>query len=342
MSESPYIAVASEQDFQAKVIEASHQTLVLVDFWAPWCGPCRALTPTLEKLAVDYTGRFRLVKINVDENTQIAAQMQVYSLPTVKFISQGNLVDEFMGAVPESTVREMLERHLPLLSELKADDVLDLWQSGEYERATAEFQRLLTEDKKNAVALIGMGLEHFRRGELESAEEHLRRVNEVRLESLQNGRELMRLSTELRAKLYLAQGAQTPADSTPAPLAERFREACRNALSYVVDNVVVDNGIVDNVVVDNGVVESNALESNAIESGILESNALENKPANHRALENSLAEQALESFLHIIKTDRKFAQDGGRKAFLATLDLLPADSSLVRDYRAQLSNLIFR
>ena len=101
---------ASLENFQEKVGEACMQTPVVVDFWAPWCAPCQTLKPMLEKLAEEYKGRFLLAKINSDENPEIAQHFGVRSIPSVKVLYQGQLVDEFNGALPESQVRAFLDR----------------------------------------------------------------------------------------------------------------------------------------------------------------------------------------------------------------------------------------
>ena len=99
--------------FDAVVIEGSRKTPVLVDFWAPWCVTCRALTPTLEKLAAEYDGRFVLAKLNSDENPELAARYGVRGIPNVKAFVNGQIVDEFSGALSESGVREFLDRVVP-------------------------------------------------------------------------------------------------------------------------------------------------------------------------------------------------------------------------------------
>lgn len=98
------------KSFAVDVIEASKQVPVLVDFWAPWCGPCKQLTPILEKIVREAKGKVRLVKINIDENQQIATQMRVQSIPAVFAFVNGQPVDGFMGALPESQIKQFIER----------------------------------------------------------------------------------------------------------------------------------------------------------------------------------------------------------------------------------------
>ncbi|MBS4019220.1 MAG: tetratricopeptide repeat protein [Dechloromonas sp.] len=100
----------SIEEFEVKVLQASLQVPVVVDFWAPWCGPCQTLKPMLEKLAEEYQGRFLLAKVNSDEYPQLAGHFGVRSIPSIKVVFQGQLVDEFNGALPEGQVRQFLDR----------------------------------------------------------------------------------------------------------------------------------------------------------------------------------------------------------------------------------------
>ncbi len=110
---SPFAYDVDQSNFQKLVIETSMTTLVVADFWAEWCGPCKALKPILEKLAEEYAGRFILAKINTEQNQELASQFGVRGIPNVKAIYNGVLVDEFSGALPEAQVREFIERNIP-------------------------------------------------------------------------------------------------------------------------------------------------------------------------------------------------------------------------------------
>ena len=112
------------QNFEDEVIAASMTTPVLVDFWAPWCGPCKSLGPVLEKLEEAYAGRFKLVKINSDEEQQLAAAFGIRSIPTCVLMVNGQPVDGFMGALPEGQVREFLDKHVPGEAELQGKNLV--------------------------------------------------------------------------------------------------------------------------------------------------------------------------------------------------------------------------
>ena len=109
---SALIADVTELDFEEKVLLASTRRPVLVDFWAPWCGPCRQLAPVLEKIATEFAGRLDVVKVNTDEQMQLAGLFGIRSLPTVLLIRDGRPVDGFMGAQPESVIRELIAPHV--------------------------------------------------------------------------------------------------------------------------------------------------------------------------------------------------------------------------------------
>lgn len=100
-----------DSDFNKEVIEKSSEVPVLVDFWAAWCGPCKMLGPTLEKIAEEYGGKFILAKVDVESNQDLSQQFSVMSIPAVKLFKDGEVVDEFVGALPESAVKDFLEKN---------------------------------------------------------------------------------------------------------------------------------------------------------------------------------------------------------------------------------------
>ncbi len=133
----------TDATFETAVIEASRNVPVVVDFWAPWCGPCRALKPILEKLATEYQGRFRLAKLNTDENTGTAARFAIRGIPAVKGFRDGKVVAEFSGAVPESAARAFLERVIPTPGETLHAAAQRALSEGDFETAESRLREAM-------------------------------------------------------------------------------------------------------------------------------------------------------------------------------------------------------
>lgn len=147
----------SIQNFESDLIAASAQQPVLLDIWAPWCGPCKALGPVLEKLEVAYAGRFKLAKLNADEQPEISGQLSqmfgVRSIPFCVLFKDGQPVDGFVGALPEAQVREFLDRHVPTADEVAAEEELheaeQLLAEGDAESALEKLQEAVAIDPSN-------------------------------------------------------------------------------------------------------------------------------------------------------------------------------------------------
>ncbi|MEK7435975.1 MAG: tetratricopeptide repeat protein [Pseudomonadota bacterium] len=137
------------ETFERDVLEASKNVLVLVDFWAPWCAPCRALTPILEKLAAEYQGRFQLAKLNSDEHPQLSARFGVRGIPNVKAFFDGKLADEFTGALPESGVRAFIDRLIPTPGEKLRRTARALVNQGDFDEAERHLRSALALEADN-------------------------------------------------------------------------------------------------------------------------------------------------------------------------------------------------
>jgi len=149
--------------FARDVIEASRQQPVLVDFWAPWCGPCKQLTPVIEKVVREAAGRVRLVKMNIDDHPSIAGQLGIQSIPAVIAFVGGRPVDGFMGALPESQIKQFIDRVAgPAVDDAKAEveavlaDAKALLDSGDAQNAAGLYGAVLQAEPENAAAIAGM------------------------------------------------------------------------------------------------------------------------------------------------------------------------------------------
>lgn len=171
--ETPYIFDASAANFDQLVIANSHHKPVLVDFWAEWCAPCKALMPLLAQITESYQGELLLAKVNCDIEQDIVARFGIRSLPTVVLFKDGQPVDGFAGAQPESAIRALLEPHVQMPPPPAADPMVlaqTLFAEGRFGEAEATLKALLTEDNSNAGALILYARCLAERGELGEAQ----------------------------------------------------------------------------------------------------------------------------------------------------------------------------
>jgi len=276
----------SEAEFEAAVLDRSTEVPVLVDFWAPWCGPCRVLGPVLEKLAAEYAGDFILAKVNVDESPSLAGALGIQGIPAVKLFRDGDIASEFTGALPEPEVREFLSRFLPSVADKRAQHAAQLEQEGKGTQAKTIYQEILDSDPNHAKALLGMGRLLMNEGDGTGALERLEQVSLVAEERKEADR--------LIARIKLQEGGAQDV----AALQARVK------------------------------VEPNNLEARF-------------------ELAQALAgmekyEEALTEFLTIVKTDRGFQDDGGRKAMVQIFEVLGSDHPLTDRFRSELASVLFR
>lgn len=181
-----YIKDISTATFNEEVINASKDSLVLVDFWAPWCGPCKQLTPTLEKLVTEYAGSVILCKLNVDENQAIAAQMGVQSIPAVFAFKDKKPVDGFMGNVTEAELRKFLEKNVGPLTDPNSDkltQIINLKNTDNYQDALSLLDEMIQEDQENTDVIYEIADCYLKMNDLDNAKKFISSVPEKLLQN---------------------------------------------------------------------------------------------------------------------------------------------------------------
>jgi len=283
MTPSPHIADVTQQTFESLVLAKSRDIPVLADFWAAWCGPCKLLMPVLSKLVDEYDGKFFLAKINSDTEQPLAARYGVKSLPTVKLFKNGQVVEEFMGAQPEKTIRALLDRHIPRESDTLVDNALLAARAGKPDEALTILLQAVKTDPGNDRAKLELARLHAHFGHAAEAEATLASLSVEAREST--------AAVGLKAQLEFVHIIATA----------RAPEALLTAIA------------------------ANARDSDA-----------RYELAAHLVLRQQHA-AALDQLLEIVRTDRKFRDDAGRKAMISVFNLLGGSGEIVNDYRRKLS-----
>jgi putative thioredoxin len=287
MSEQDFITDVTTENLPEVVLDQSSQRPVLVDFWAPWCGPCQSLMPVLTALAQEYAGQFVLAKVNIDEQQDLAMQFGVRSVPTVKLFRHGAEMEQFLGVQPESEIRALLDRYI----------------EKESDRIRAAAGELAAEGRSaEAITLLEEGL---------AAEPH---------------------SADLKvalAEMKMQQHEYAEAAGLLESLRPEQRQAPEPAAML---------GRLEFVKAVEGAPSTDALEQRLAA-------APDDSEARYQLSARKVLagdyEGAMEELLELVRRDRSFGDDAGRKGLLRIFDILGGEGDLVARYRSRMFNMLY-
>ena len=282
-----YAQDVSQADFEQQVVKASFKQPVVIDFWAPWCAPCKVLKPILEKLAGEYEGKFKLAKVNSDENPEISARYAVRGIPSVKAMVDGKIVNEFTGALPEGMVRDWLDKIIPSPAEVLRREAQQLVDKDDLDGAQQKLAEASKLDPNNEVVRVDSAEILLAQGNPDEAQRLLDTLKDPDI--LKDARVL-----QLKAQVRLAEMKEE--GESEAELA--------------------------------AAVKANA---NDLEARLKLANVLiaANNPA-----------EGMDQLLEIVRRDRSFHDDIGRKTLLDVFNLLGGQNELVAEYRRKLAALL--
>ena len=279
-----YAQDVSQADFEQQVVKASFKQPVVIDFWAPWCAPCKVLKPILEKLAGEYEGKFKLAKVNSDENQEISARYAVRGIPSVKAMVDGKIVNEFTGALPESMVRDWLDKVIPSPAEVLRREAQQLADKDDLDGALRKLAEAAKLEPNNEVVRVDSAEVLLAQGNPDEAQRLLDTLKDPDI--LKDARVL-----QLKAQVRLAEMKEEGESEAELAAAVKANE-------------------------------------NDLEARLKLANVL--IAANHTA-------EGMDQLLEIVRRDRSFHDDIGRKTLLDVFNLLGGQGELVATYRRKLA-----